>query len=80
MQGYNVIAVYNEVEIIGLISIKDKVKENGKELISLLKEKGITPIMVTGDKKEIALSIRNDWLETYRKRPAMIDELKKVKL
>ena len=30
--------------------------------------------------KKIALSIRNDWLETYRKRPAMIDELKKVKL
>ena len=59
-EGLNVIAIYTDKEIIGLISIKDKVKENGKELISLLKEKSIIPIMVTGDKKEIALSIASE--------------------
>ena len=60
LKGLNVIAIYRDNEIIGLISIKDKVKENGKELITSLKEKGITPIMVTGDKKEIALSIAGE--------------------
>ena len=30
--------------------------------------------------KAAALTIRDEWLETYRKRPAMIDELKKARL
>ena len=59
-EGLNVIAVYTNEEVIGLISIKDKVKENGKELVEDLLMKGITPIMVTGDKKEIALSIASE--------------------
>ena len=59
-EGLNVIAVYSDKEVIGLISIKDKVKENGKELVDNLLMKGITPIMVTGDKKEIALSIASE--------------------
>ena len=59
-EGWNVIAVYTNEEVIGLISIKDKVKENGKELVEDLLMKGITPIMVTGDKKEIALSIASE--------------------
>ena len=56
-KGLNVIAIYTDKELIGLISIKDQVKENGIELIKALNNKGITPIMVTGDKKEIATSI-----------------------
>ncbi|MBQ6782130.1 MAG: hypothetical protein IJP62_13030 [Treponema sp.] len=30
--------------------------------------------------KEVALSIRDNWLETYKKRPAMVDELKRARL
>lgn len=30
--------------------------------------------------KEVALAIRDEWLETYRKRPAMVDELKRARL
>ena len=59
-EGLNVIAIYSEKEVIGLITIKDQVKENGKELIAKIIDKGITPIMVTGDKKEIALSIAKE--------------------
>lgn len=59
-QGLNVIAIYTNNEVLGLITIKDKIKENGKELIKLLKEKSITPIMVTGDKKEVAMAIANE--------------------
>lgn len=59
-QGLNVIAIYTNDNVLGLITIKDKIKENGKELIKLLKEKNITPIMVTGDKKEVAMAIANE--------------------
>ena len=59
-QGLNVIAIYTNDNVLGLITIKDKIKENGKELIKLLKEKSITPIMVTGDKKEVAMAIANE--------------------
>ena len=59
-KGLNIIAIYTDKELIGVITIKDKVKENGRDLISALKEKDITPIMVTGDKKEIALSIASE--------------------
>ena len=58
--GLNIIAIYTEHALIGVITIKDKVKENGCHLINALKEKGIIPIMVTGDKKEIALSIASE--------------------
>ena len=59
-EGLNVIAIYSDNKVLGLITIKDKIKENGKELIKLLIDKGITPIMVTGDKKEIAMSIAGE--------------------
>lgn len=58
--GLNVISIYTDNNIIGLITIKDEIKENGKELISKLKELEITPYLVTGDKKEIALSIAGE--------------------
>ena len=59
-EGLNIIAIYSSEEVIGLITIKDKVKENGKALIQSIIDNGITPIMVTGDKKEIALSIASE--------------------
>lgn len=59
-EGLNVIIIYTDESVLGLITIKDKVKENGKELINNLVSKGIAPVMVTGDKKEIALSIASE--------------------
>ena len=60
MEGLNVIAIYTDDKVLGLITIKDQIKENGKELIKLLQDKNITPIMVTGDKKEIAMAIASE--------------------
>lgn len=58
--GSNIIIVYNEKEIIGLIVIKDKVKENASQAIKYLKNLGIKPIIVTGDKLEVAKKVANE--------------------
>lgn len=52
--GSNIIIVYDEKDILGLIEIKDTIKDTSKEAIKKLKSIGVKPIMVTGDKKEVA--------------------------
>ena len=56
----NVIIIYTNDLVLGLIEIKDKVKDNCFEAISKLKRLGIKPIMVTGDKEEVARVIANE--------------------
>ena len=54
-----IIYVAEEKECLGFIVIADKIKENAKETIAMLKNKNHinSIIMLTGDKKEIASSI-----------------------
>lgn len=54
-----IIYVAEEKECLGFIVIADKIKENAKETIDMLKNKNHinSTIMLTGDKKEIASSI-----------------------
>ena len=54
-----IIYVAEEKECLGFIAIADKIKENAKETISILKNKNHinSTIMLTGDKTEIASSI-----------------------
>lgn len=54
-----IIYVAEEKECLGFIVIADKIKENAKETIAMLKNKNHinSTIMLTGDKKEIASSI-----------------------
>ncbi len=46
-------------ELMGLIGVKDIIRENAKEAIDKLKRKGINIVMLTGDKKIVALNIAN---------------------
>ena len=47
-------------EILGIIAIKDEVKESSKLAISNLTKMGIKVIMLTGDNKETALGVANE--------------------
>ena len=48
------LVVIEEREIVAIISIKDKIKENSKYAIQFLKKYGIRTIMLTGDNKKTA--------------------------
>ena len=58
-EGCSILYVANEKELLGLIGVKDIIKENAKEVIKNLQEKGIKIIMLTGDNKQTAESIAN---------------------
>ena len=47
-------------ELIGVITISDKLKTDAKEAIYHLKELKITPIMLTGDRGEVATSVARE--------------------
>ncbi|MBQ6817723.1 MAG: heavy metal translocating P-type ATPase [Bacilli bacterium] len=58
--GSNVIIIYTNDLVLGLVEIKDKVKDNCHQAIDKIKLLGIEPIMVTGDKEEVAKVIANE--------------------
>lgn len=58
--GSNVIIIYTNDLVLGLVEIKDKVKDNCHQAIDKIKSLGIEPIMVTGDKEEVAKVIANE--------------------
>lgn len=47
-------------EAIGAVALGDKLKSTSKELIDLLKEQGIQPIMATGDNEQAAKAVADD--------------------
>ncbi|MGL6298509.1 MAG: heavy metal translocating P-type ATPase, partial [Methanobacteriaceae archaeon] len=47
-------------KILGIITLKDKIREEAKETISKLKEKDIKTIMVTGDNESTAQTVANE--------------------
>lgn len=69
-EGKTVMFVAENNEIIGLITVADKIKENSKQLISLLQKEKIETYMITGDRKETAeyiarmLQIKNVFANT----------------
>ena len=46
--------------LIGIIFIKDDIREEAKDSIKLIKEAGVNVVMVTGDSKETASNIANE--------------------
>ena len=56
----SIMYVIENKTIIGLIGIKDTIRNNAKEFIKNLKSRGITPIMLTGDNKKTAQIIANE--------------------
>ncbi len=57
LEGKTPLIIVEEQRIVGLITIKDKVKESALEAIKTLKNKGIRIIMLTGDNKVTAKKI-----------------------
>ena len=60
IQGKTPLLISKDENILGIIAIKDNVKENSKEAIKLLMDKGINVVMLTGDNENTALKIANE--------------------
>jgi len=58
-QGKTTIIVANKTHLEGVIAIEDTIREESTSLISFLKEKNITPVMLTGDNKSTANYVAN---------------------
>lgn len=59
-QGNSIVYVIKNKEIIALIGVTDKIRENAKQVIQAFNKKGIETIMLTGDNKETAEKIGNE--------------------
>lgn len=53
-EGKTVVFVLLEDELIGMIALADMIRDTAKEAITTLKEKGVHPIMLTGDNEKVA--------------------------
>ncbi|WP_282173139.1 heavy metal translocating P-type ATPase [Cytobacillus firmus] len=59
-EGKTVVFVQKNDEIIGLLSLKDVVRQETKQAIDLLKKQGIYTIMLTGDSQTTAAAIAGE--------------------
>jgi len=53
-EGKTVIFVLKNKQLLGMIALADLVREEAKETVTALKNKGINSIMLTGDNKKVA--------------------------
>ena len=56
-QGKTVVAILRDQEWLGLIALADESRAESLTLVSELKRRGITPVMLTGDNQRVAASI-----------------------
>jgi len=56
-QGHTVVWLENDKNILGIFAIGDKVKDSAKQAVAVLKEKRITPVLLSGDNKKTAQSV-----------------------
>ena len=59
-EGKTIVFVGNDKNVIGLITVSDKIRQNASEVISDLKEKGIETVMLTGDNKMAARKVADE--------------------
>jgi Cu+-exporting ATPase len=59
-RGRTPVVVSEEGKVIGLIGIADAVKEGAKEAVEALKQAGLKVVMLTGDRREVALEVGAD--------------------
>lgn len=59
-QGKTCLFFAKENRLLGVISVSDVIKEDSKEAISLMKEEGLSVIMLTGDNYRTAKKIASD--------------------
>ena len=53
-QGKTVIGIAQDSEMIGIIAVSDAVKPDAKRTIDALKQRGIHPVLITGDNQQTA--------------------------
>jgi len=56
-QGKTLVFIVIEEKLSGIIACRDNLKSNAGEVIKILKNKGIKPVMLTGDNKNTAYAI-----------------------
>lgn len=54
IKGGSVVALSHKKHLLGVVILKDQVRETAQETISALKRLGITPLMLTGDRRDVA--------------------------
>ena len=59
-EGKTIVFVGNDKNVIGLITVSDKIRQNASEVISDLKDKGIETVMLTGDNKMAARKVADE--------------------
>lgn len=60
LHGKTPLVIKENNNIVGLIAIKDEIKETSKEAISLLKDNGLEVVMITGDNEITAKAIAKE--------------------
>lgn len=69
--GKTVIAVSENQEVLGLLAISDKIKDDAKDGVEALKKLGVKPVLLTGDSRKAAaytasiLGIEEFYAEVY---------------
>lgn len=58
--GQSVLLLGREDRYLGYISVADEIKEESKKAIEVLKDMGITPVMLTGDNEKTAQAIATE--------------------
>ena len=58
-QGNTISYLMIENELVALIALGDKIKSEAKNFITQLKERGIEPVMLTGDNEDAAKNVAN---------------------
>ena len=58
-QGNTISYLMIEDELVALIALGDKIKPEAKNFIAQLKERGIEPVMLTGDNEDAATTVAN---------------------
>ena len=59
-EGKTIVFVGNAKNVIGLISVSDKIRANASEVIADLKNQGVETVMLTGDNKMAASKVANE--------------------
>ncbi|WP_407377790.1 heavy metal translocating P-type ATPase [Methanobrevibacter sp.] len=59
-EGKSIIFVGNSKNVLGIITVSDKIRANASEVIKDLKEQGVQTVMLTGDNKIAAKSVADE--------------------
>lgn len=60
LQGKTALAIYRNGEAVGIVAVKDELKQTSKEAVRLLRKQGIKVVMLTGDNTATAEAIASE--------------------